>query len=124
MNDILIVKEGLVMRPGEVGEVWLRGPNVMKGYWRDPAATAKALTRDGWFRTGDLGVLDEEGFLYIRDRSMCFQALSVLSWNGALINLCPVKDIIIRGGENIVRNLSLFFPFHFETDAPITNRTQ
>ncbi|KAF5321030.1 hypothetical protein D9619_001099 [Psilocybe cf. subviscida] len=80
VNDILIVQDGLVMRPGEVGEVWLRGPNIMKGYWRDPAATAKALTRDGWFRTGDLGVLDEEGFLYIRDR---------------------IKDIIIRGGENI-----------------------
>lgn len=70
VNDIIIVKDGLVMRPGEVGEVWLRGPNIMKAYWRDPEATAKALTRDGWFRTGDLGVLDEEGFLYIRDRSM------------------------------------------------------
>jgi long-subunit acyl-CoA synthetase (AMP-forming) len=60
--------------PRELGEVWIRGPNVMKEYWGDPAATSKAITRDGWFRTGDLGFIDEEGFLYICDRSResCF----------------------------------------------------
>ncbi|THH32724.1 hypothetical protein EUX98_g1473 [Antrodiella citrinella] len=57
-----------------------RGPDVMKSYWREPAATSKALTQDGWFKSGDLGVMDEEGFIYIRDR---------------------IKDLIIRGGENI-----------------------
>ncbi|KAL1749310.1 hypothetical protein HDZ31DRAFT_59596 [Schizophyllum fasciatum] len=82
VNDILIVDpETLkVCKPGQLGEVWLRGVNIMKCYWKDEAATAKALTRDGYMRTGDLGVLDSEGFLYIRDR---------------------LKDIIIRGGENI-----------------------
>ena len=64
---------------GEVGEIWLRGPQVMKGYWRDPAATADALLPDGWLRTGDAGYL-KEGYLYIKDR---------------------VKDMIISGGENI-----------------------
>ncbi|KAF9568919.1 acetyl-CoA synthetase-like protein [Agrocybe pediades] len=80
INDIVIVNNGVCVPPGTVGEVWIRGPNVMKGYWRDQEATDKVLTKDGWFKSGDLGCLDEEGFLYIRDR---------------------IKDIIIRGGENI-----------------------
>ncbi|KAG2013685.1 long-chain-fatty-acid-CoA ligase [Coprinopsis cinerea AmutBmut pab1-1] len=80
VNDVIIVKDGVVQPPNAIGEVWIRGPNVMQGYWNDPVATDKALTKDGWLLTGDLGYLDEEGFLYIRDR---------------------IKDIIIRGGENI-----------------------
>jgi len=80
ITDLLIVKDGKAMAPGEIGEIWIRGPNVMKGYWRDQAATDKVVTKDGWLMSGDIGVLDEEGFLYIRDR---------------------IKDIIIRGGENI-----------------------
>ncbi|RDB16970.1 2-succinylbenzoate--CoA ligase [Hypsizygus marmoreus] len=80
VNEIQIVRDGVCLPAGSVGEVWLRGPNVMKGYWRDPEATAKVITRDGWLKSGDLGFLDEEGFLYIKDR---------------------LKDIIIRGGENV-----------------------
>ncbi|KAG8913376.1 hypothetical protein FRC00_002529 [Tulasnella sp. 408] len=82
VNDLLIVDEHTltVLPPGKVGEIWIRGPNVLKCYWKDQEATNKALTKDGWFRSGDLGYLDEEGFLYIKDR---------------------LKDIIIRGGENI-----------------------
>jgi len=66
--------------PGEPGEILVRGPNVMSGYWRQPEATSSALTGDGWFRSGDIGVVDEEGFFYVRDR---------------------LKDMIISGGENI-----------------------
>ncbi|KAH6914008.1 hypothetical protein BKA70DRAFT_1260152 [Coprinopsis sp. MPI-PUGE-AT-0042] len=80
VNEIRIVSNGDSVPPRGVGEVWLRGPNIMKGYWRDPEATQKVITADGWLKTGDLGYLDEEGFLYIKDR---------------------IKDIIIRGGENI-----------------------
>lgn len=80
VNDLLIVKDGKVVLTGELGEVWVKGPNVLNEYWRDPEATAKAVTKDGWFQTGDLGYQDEDGFLYIRDR---------------------LKDIIIRGGENV-----------------------
>ncbi|KAI0053621.1 acetyl-CoA synthetase-like protein [Auriscalpium vulgare] len=80
VNDILIVKDERVVPPGELGEVWLRGPNVMKEYWGDPIATKKVITQDGWLRSGDIGFVDHEGFLYIRDR---------------------IKDLILRGGENI-----------------------
>jgi len=66
--------------PGQAGRVMIRGANVMREYWRQPEATAKAITADGWFDSGDVGKLDAEGFLYITDRA---------------------KDMIIRGGENI-----------------------
>ncbi len=51
------------------GEIQARGPNIFKGYWNDDARTREAFTEDGWFRTGDLGYLDEKGRLYIRGRS-------------------------------------------------------
>ena len=65
--------------PGEVGEIAIRGHNVMKGYWKRPDATAAAI-RGGWFHTGDLARRDEDGFYYIVDRK---------------------KDLIIRGGYNV-----------------------
>ena len=53
---------------GEVGEICLRGPQVMKGYWNRPEETAKVFTADGWLRTGDMGVMDERGSIRITDR--------------------------------------------------------
>ena len=52
----------------EEGEVWIRGPQVMKGYLNAPEATAVTLTPDGWLRTGDVGYVDEDGYCYIVDR--------------------------------------------------------
>jgi long-chain acyl-CoA synthetase len=65
---------------GQTGEVCIRGPILMKGYWDKPEDTAEAIDGEGWLHTGDIGHLDEEGFLAITDRK---------------------KDMIIRGGENI-----------------------
>ncbi len=54
--------------PNERGEVWVRGPQVMKGYWNNPEATAATLDAEGWLHTGDVGYVDEDGFFYIVDR--------------------------------------------------------
>lgn len=70
---------GRTLPPGASGEICLRGPKIFKGYWKDPRATAAVFHGD-WFRTGDIGHLDREGFLYLTDRR---------------------KDMIISGGENI-----------------------
>ncbi len=68
---------------GEVGEICIRGPQVMKGYWNRPDETAKVFTADGWFRSGDMGYLDEKGCIKITDRK---------------------KDMIIVSGFNVYPN--------------------
>lgn len=79
-TEVRIVDENDNELPrGEVGEVLIRGPQVMMGYWNLPEATEKAL-KDGWMHTGDAARMDEEGFIYIQDR---------------------IKDMIVSGGENI-----------------------
>jgi long-chain acyl-CoA synthetase len=65
---------------GEVGEIWLRTPQIMKGYWKMVEATAEVIVEGGWFRSGDVGYLDKDGYCYIYDR---------------------VKDMVVSGGENI-----------------------
>lgn len=65
---------------GTQGEIWFRTPQLMKGYLNKPEATAEAITADGWFRTGDIGRLDADGYLFVEDR---------------------IKDMIITGGENV-----------------------
>ena len=71
---------GEEMPTGEVGEVVTRGPGVTKSYWRNPEATAAAFWPGGWFRTGDAGYMDAEGYVFLKDR---------------------IKDLLMSGGENI-----------------------
>ena len=81
LMDVAIVDDdGVAVAQGSVGEIAIRSVANFREYWNNPAATAAAFTADGYFRTGDLGYLDEDGYLFIVDRK---------------------KDIIIRGGENI-----------------------
>ncbi len=72
--------DGRELPTGTTGEIQLRGRNICAGYWNKPEETAESFGADGWFRTGDLGRMDDEGFVWIVDRK---------------------KDIIISGGENI-----------------------
>ncbi|MDQ2090147.1 AMP-binding protein [Marimonas arenosa] len=59
---------GQDVAPGAEGELWVRGPQVMKGYWKNPEATAETLDADGWLHTGDIVRFDEDGFMYVTDR--------------------------------------------------------
>jgi long-chain acyl-CoA synthetase len=76
----LLDDEGEDVEQGEVGEIAIRGHNVMKGYWNRDDATQEVMTDDGWFRTGDMAKVDEDGYFFIVDRK---------------------KDMIIRGGYNV-----------------------
>ena len=76
----IVAPDGTQQPAGESGEIQLKGAMVMAGYWNRPEDTAAAFTKDGWLRTGDVGYIDEEGYIFIVDR---------------------VKDMVISGGENI-----------------------
>ena len=80
MEVRLVGRDGADVKRGQPGEIWLRGPSVMPGYWNQPEATAKSFAPGGWFRTADAARQDEDGFYFIVDR-----------W----------KDMYITGGENV-----------------------
>jgi acyl-CoA synthetase (AMP-forming)/AMP-acid ligase II len=69
-----------VLGPNVVGEICIRSPTTMRGYWKQEAETARTITAGGWVRTGDAGLMDEDGYVFISDR---------------------VKDMIVSGGENV-----------------------
>jgi len=76
----LVGDDGVDVLDDDPGEIWVRGANVFAGYWNDPDATDRALTPDGWLRTGDIAVADDDGYLYIVDRA---------------------KDLVIVSGFNV-----------------------
>ncbi|MEO5679356.1 MAG: AMP-binding protein [Acidimicrobiales bacterium] len=77
----LVDEDGEDALAGDPGQVWVRGPNVFAGYWQDPEATRRVLTADGWLRTGDIGVVGDDGNMQLVDRA---------------------KDLIIVNGFNVV----------------------
>jgi acyl-CoA synthetase (AMP-forming)/AMP-acid ligase II len=80
-TDVQVIRpDSSPASPGETGEIVVAGPNIMRDYWNQPQATARVVTEDGWFHTGDAGVTDEDGYTFVVDR---------------------IKDMIISGGENI-----------------------
>lgn len=80
MKFIDVANPDREVKLGERGEICVKGPNVTKGYWKKPEATANSMTADGFFRTGDVGYMDEDGFVYIVDRT---------------------KDMLLCGGFNV-----------------------
>ncbi len=78
--EVRVMVDGREAAVREVGEIEIRSAGVMKGYWNRPEATAEAICPEGWFKSGDAGYFDEDGYLFIHDR---------------------VKDMIVSGGENI-----------------------
>ncbi len=76
----ILNEDGTPCAPGTAGELYLKGANVSAGYWRRPVETANAFTADGWFRSGDIGRIDADGYLWLIDRA---------------------KDMFISGGENV-----------------------
>jgi len=79
----IVDDQGQELPAGEPGELLIRGPQVMQGYWQRPEATAETFTEDGWLKTGDIGVIDEDGFLKLVDRK---------------------KDMILVSGFNVYPN--------------------
>jgi long-chain acyl-CoA synthetase len=83
-TDVRIMsEEGQELGMGDTGELWVKGPQVMKGYWNQPEETAKVLTSDGWLKTGDIAQIDTDGYLKIVDRK---------------------KDMILVSGFNVYPN--------------------
>lgn len=78
--EVRLVDGGDDALVGDTGEVWVRGPNVFAGYWQDDEATASVVDEDGWLRTGDVAVVDDDGFLFLVDRA---------------------KDVVIVSGFNV-----------------------
>ncbi len=89
-----IAKEGgETAQPGEVGEVWASGDNIMQGYWQDPELTTGVL-RDGWLRTGDLGRLDEQGYLTIEGRNN-----EMIKSGAYRISPTEIEEVLLQHGQ-------------------------
>ncbi|MCU0268532.1 MAG: AMP-binding protein [Acidimicrobiales bacterium] len=91
MQVRLVDSDGEDVLVGDAGEVWVRGPNIFAGYWNDPVATADALTDDGWLRTGDIAVVDDDGYLFLVDR-----AKDLIIVSGFNVYPAEVEDVVIE----------------------------
>jgi long-chain acyl-CoA synthetase len=87
----LVDAEGEDALEGDPGEIWVRGPNVFPGYWQDEAATSNVRTREGWLRTGDVAVTDDDGYLYLVDR-----AKDLIIVSGFNVFPAEVEDVLVE----------------------------
>ena len=86
----LIDEEGNDALQGDAGEIWVKGPNVFKGYLNELEATARVLTADGWLRTGDIAIVDDDGYLYLVDR-----AKDLIIVSGFNVYPAEVEDVLL-----------------------------
>lgn len=75
---------------GEQGELWIKGPNVFKGYYQNPKATAESITHDGWYKTGDVGFIDEDQNIFITDR-----VKELIKYNGFQVAPAQLEGLLL-----------------------------
>ena len=102
MTAKYIAADGKELGPGEAGELWLSGPNIFKGYWKNEVATRDAITEDGYFKTGDVGFQDEKHNFYITDRVkelIKYKGFQVppAELEGKLMDHADINDVAVIG---------------------------
>lgn len=75
---------------GEQGELWIKGPNIFKGYYQNPKATAESITHDGWYKTGDVGFIDEDKNIFITDR-----VKELIKYNGFQVAPAQLEGLLL-----------------------------
>ena len=95
MSAKYVSPDGKELGSGETGELWLKGPNIFKGYWKKPEETRDAFTEDGYFKTGDVGFQDKDGNFYITDRVkelIKYKGFQVAPAGESMLCLCCCLD--------------------------------
>ena len=89
--SLKVIQDGEEMGRGKAGEIWLRGPNIFKGYYNNPAATFDAIDAEGWYRTGDIGYVDENDNIFITDRLK-----ELIKYNGFQVPPAQLEALLIE----------------------------
>ena len=98
-------------------ELWVKGPIVMKGYYNKPDKTAEVITEDGWFKTGDLAAIDEEGYVTIRGRKNTMIVLS----NGKNIDPETLENRVIAQSNGLIKEIGIF---NYKNKVSCNNRSR
>ncbi|KAL5527262.1 hypothetical protein ACEPAG_6053 [Sanghuangporus baumii] len=91
LESRIVTDDGEDAKEGEPGELWLRGPTIMKGYLNKPDATRDSITSDGWFKTGDIAVIDKEGYYYIVDRKK-----ELIKYKGSQVPPAELEAVLLQ----------------------------